>query len=635
MEESNTMGADNYDIGIFYFSDWNPELSPYMIEATEATYGRSNDWFGGIKDMLTQPGLWGYGPIADREPLLGWYDDRQQSVLDQHILQAASRGIDHFAFYYYWKDLGGGERPGQNINNFAKSQYKELMKYYICFVADGVWPESDWYNLIVPKFISHISNSCYKRTRDGRPIICFYGDLKSRLGGTNQGVKNALQYLRTQCQNNGLGNPLLLVNAYENLSTYISAQGFDGFLPLNLAGIGLSEYVPGDYLSYRDAWTYFVSMYENYVFIPGALQGFDPRPWKRTGYAYSDADVYVYKDPNPIKFREMLQTVKNYLDTHPSSMNMATLYAWNELGEGGVIEPTTLFGYGNLNAIQEVFNLDNSAYKAKVQQLGLADIAPDLRVEAMPDIYAVQEGQTFKVKVRTKNYHSASITSGTIFLNTGGWTIASSTNTSLSGLAPGAVRNTEFTVVTGSGSPWTKKTLTVNVNYTVNGQNLNQSISTFVIKIKPEKLQNYNMENDFNSDGIADGWYKEGTPVLTLTTTRESYQRSQRIMGAGYGNGIRQEWISIDPGKQYVVQFWAKVDSGVLAIVDGECTSDYQWLGYNTVFEIRASDNGGQWRFYTYTFTPKPNAAYTSIRALTWTTSSTTAYVDCISLREK
>ncbi|HHV98928.1 MAG TPA: hypothetical protein GXX36_05055 [Clostridiaceae bacterium] len=629
------MSANKYEIGIFYFSDWNPELSPYMIQATEATYGRSNDWFGGIRDMLTHPGLWGYGPIADREPLLGWYDDSQQSILDQHILQAASRGIDHFAFYYYWKDDGGGERPGQNINNFATSQYRDLLKYYICFVADGQWPESDWYNLIVPKLISHIKNSCYKRTPDGRPVISFYGDMTSRLGGTDKGVRNALEYLREQCRNNGLGNPLLVYNAYENLSTYIDSQGYDGFLPLNLAGIGLSEYVPGDYSSYLDEWVYFVSMYDNYMFIPGALQGFDTRPWKRTGYAYADADVYSYKNANPIKFRDMLQAVKNYLDAHPSSMNMATLYAWNELGEGGVIEPTTLYGYGNINAIQEVFNLDNSPYKEKVQQLGLTDIAPDLRVEIMPDNYAVQDGQSFNIKVRTKNYYSTSISSGTISLDAGGWTIASSLNTGLEDLAPGAVISSEFQVITGEGTPWTKKTLTVKVSYTIDGQSFNQSVSTFVVKIKPEKLKNYNMENDTNSDGIADGWMKEGSPVLSLSAKRESYQKSQKIVGTGYGNGIKQEWISIDPSKQYVIQFWAKVDLGVLSILEGECTSDYQWLGYNARLDVSTSDNGGQWRFYTFTFTPESNAAYASIRALTWSDSSTIAYVDCISLREK
>jgi len=485
--------AGSYDIGVYYFSDWNPELSPYMLERSLDLYGR-NDWFGGIKDMLTRPGPWGYGPIADREPLIGWYDDRQQAVLDQHILQAASRGIDHFAFYYYWDWNGGEERPGQNINNFATSPYKDLMEYYIYFVADGIWPESDWYNFIVPTFIDHMKSPSYKKTSDGRPVIGFFGDLISRLGGTNAGVKNAMDYLRDQCLSNGLGDPWILYDGYSNLSNYIT-QGYDGFLPLNLAGIGLTDYVPGDYTAYSNAWNNFVSIYNGYTMMPGAISGFDPRPWRGTGYI--DAPIaQVYTNPDPGKFRNILQQVKTYLDGHPSARNMATLYAWNELGEGGVIEPTTLFGYGYVNAIQEMFGLSNASYKSKVQQLGLTDIAPDLRVEAYPDQYSLSPGQPFKIKVKSKNYYNTNITSGTISLNAGGWAITGSSNTSLGGLAPDAVKDSEFTVVAESGTAWTKFPITVNVSYIVNGVDHTQSVSTFVV---PNTTTNTLLSDNFDS----------------------------------------------------------------------------------------------------------------------------------------
>jgi hypothetical protein len=510
---SRAKAAGPYEIGVYYFSNWNPELSPFVSERSEGLYGRS-DWFGGVKDMLTSPGPWGYGPLADRESLLGWYDDRQQSILDQHILQAASRGIDHFAFYYYWDWNGGSERPGQNINKFDASPYKDLLDYYIYFVADGVWPQSDWVNYIVPSFINHIQNSSYKKTSDGRPIIGFYGDMISRLGGTNASVKTAMDYLRAQCISNGLGDPWLLYNGYSGLNNYI-AQGYDGFLPLNLAGIGITDYVPGDYSAYQSAWPSFVTMYNGYTMVPGAISGFDPRPWRGTGYV--DASLaQVYTDPNPEKFRGMLQQVKTYLDDNPASKNMATLYAWNELGEGGAIEPSTLFGYGYINAIQEVFGLSNSAYKAKVALLGLTDIAPVLRVEARPDIYTLSPTQSFKIKVKTKNYYSSSVTSGTVSLNAGGWAITASSNTSLNGLASGAVKDTEFTVIAESGTAWTKFPMTVNVSYNVGGVNYSQSVDTFVI---PNTTTNSLMTDSFDSGtlGAAPAGWTLNTSGGTVT----------------------------------------------------------------------------------------------------------------------
>jgi hypothetical protein len=175
---------------------------------------------------------------------------------------------------------------------------------------------------------------------------------------------------------------------------------------------------------------------------------------------------------------------------------MATLYAWNELGEGGVIEPTTLFGYGYVNAIQDVFGLSNTAYKSKVQQLGLTDNAPDLRVEAYPDQYALSPGQPFKIKVKSKNYYNSNIASGNLSLNAGGWAITGSSNTSLGGLAPGAVKDSEFTVVAESGTAWTKFPITVNVIYTVNGVNRTQSVSTFVV---PNTTTNTLLSDSFDS----------------------------------------------------------------------------------------------------------------------------------------
>ncbi|WJH33951.1 hypothetical protein N6H14_28895 [Paenibacillus sp. CC-CFT747] len=338
--------ADGYDVGVFYFSDWNPTFGASNVRSTERLYDRPNDWWGGVKDHVTAPGPWGYGPFPEREPVLGWYNDSEQGIMDQHILQASSRGIDHFAFYYYWKDQGGGDRPGQNVYNFVQSPHKDLMKFYLYVIADGTWPASDWNSLMVPKLISFMKDPSYKRTPDGRPIVGFYGNFDVRLGGTEQ-WKQALLTLRSEAQKAGLPNPLLIVNGYRNLAEQ-SAKGYDGFLPLNLAGIGLEDNagIPEDYsTSYPSAWNDFVyasypagsgfENYENYLFIPGGLSGFDPRPWRAIGYGdHNGVETYNYSEPSPAKFRVQAHNVKNYLDTHPRSMNMATFYAWNEFGEG-------------------------------------------------------------------------------------------------------------------------------------------------------------------------------------------------------------------------------------------------------------------------------------------------------------
>ncbi|GBG11194.1 hypothetical protein PAT3040_05983 [Paenibacillus agaridevorans] len=476
-----------YDIGVFYFSNWNGEFFPGMISNNKAIYGSDSDWFGGIRDHLTKPGPWGYGPIPDREPLIGWYDDRQQQVLDNHILEAASRGIDHFAFYYYWKEGGGGPRPGQNIENYKTSPYRNLMSYYLYFVADGSYDKTVWKNEIVPKLISFMQEPSYKKTEDGRPIVGFFGDMEGRLGGSAASLKEGLDYLRSESVKAGLENPLLLYDGYRTLDMFIE-QGYDGFLPLNLAGIGLDIGVPQDYASaYPDAWKEFVyadysqqpeyQNYEDYLFIPGALNAFDVRPWGASSGV--PVDRYVYADPSPEKFKQLLNHVKEYLDTHERSMNMATLYAWNEWGEGGSIEPNSLFGYGYIDAIQEVYGLNNSNYKLVAANKQLGDIAPDLRMSVEPDYSVVTEGQNVNLKVRIKNYSDSEAT-GTLSLNANGWEIKNSTGESFT-LGSGDAANAEFNVTVQEGELWNKHSFTITANY---GENT-QEVSTFVVKAAP------------------------------------------------------------------------------------------------------------------------------------------------------
>jgi hypothetical protein len=57
-------------------------------------------------------------------------------------------------------------------------------------------------------------------------------------------------------------------------------------------------------------------------------------------------------------FSNHLSTVKTYLDGHSNETAKCTIiYAWNEWGEGGIIEPAYTLGYTRLDTIQAVFGL--------------------------------------------------------------------------------------------------------------------------------------------------------------------------------------------------------------------------------------------------------------------------------------
>jgi len=545
--------SSGYQIGAFYFPVWNEQMAAPFVKNTEMLYGRSGDPFGGIKDHLTSTGPWGYGPFPEREPLIGWYDDREQRVMDTHILQAASRGLGHFAFYYYWKDAGGGEKPAQSVRRFQSSAYKDLMNFYIYMVASGSWPTSDWDSRIVPALVDFMRDPSYQRNPEGRPVIGFYGDFASRLGG-REAWSRALKALRSQARAAGLADPLILVSGSSSPAAD-EALGADGFLPLNYAGTGLTAdtgpaasnggyggyggsvrsgggSTVADYSAYSTAWPAALGRFAGHLLIPGGLSGFDPRPWRGIGYGDTPAVGNVaYANPSPAKFRKQLETVKQYLDRHPASGNMATFYAWNEWGEGGAIEPSTLYGFGYLNALQDVFGLSNATYAARAARDRLASLDPPLRLEAAPEPAVMAAGQPFTVTVRATNRGGTPLSGLAPRLDAAGWAVrpsgsagsggstgssgsSSSNSSSSSGasgasgasggsvtadaekqpaattaftLAPGETRLFTYSVEVGAGADYTKHPLTVRADYSAGAAagSGSASGSTFVVKSPP------------------------------------------------------------------------------------------------------------------------------------------------------
>ncbi|QGQ95204.1 hypothetical protein EHS13_10050 [Paenibacillus psychroresistens] len=458
-----------YDIGAIYFTDWNPELNVTMTTLTQKRFYRSNDPYGGIKDMLTAPGPFAFGPIPDREPIDGWYDDRQQAVMDQHILEAASRGLNHFTFYWFWNIWGGGQaNPGQQaLTNFTNSPHKNLLKFDLMYVDSGDYPASDWNSKIVPSIVNFMRDGQYDKTASGKPYFHFFSinTFKSRMGGSS-GLSTAITQLRNAITAAGMQTPFITSDNSPNSSD--TADGIDGFMPLNSNdnGTGYSAPLLGN----------------------GASQ-FNPNPWRGTGYpGWANGTQYAidYGITEPVKpdnFRSgVLASAKYLLDTKTSSNGYASFYSWNETGEGGMLQPDTLYGYGFLNAIQDVFGLSNSAYKSYISSHGLTDLDPGVRLEFAPDHPTRVQGDTVVVSGKITNKTSSAITGNASIAVPSGWTVTSSSGTSYSGLAVGASQNISFTVTVGSGSLWNKNNLTVTATY---GGSSSIQFSTFVVLAQP------------------------------------------------------------------------------------------------------------------------------------------------------
>lgn len=63
----------------------------------------------------------------------------------------------------------------------------------------------------------------------------------------------------------------------------------------------------------------------------------------------------VVKSNAPENFLEALKRARDYVDAHPGQAPLVTIYSWNEWTETSYLQPDSLYGYGYLDAVEEVF----------------------------------------------------------------------------------------------------------------------------------------------------------------------------------------------------------------------------------------------------------------------------------------
>jgi hypothetical protein len=63
----------------------------------------------------------------------------------------------------------------------------------------------------------------------------------------------------------------------------------------------------------------------------------------------------VVKNNAPVNFEKALRDAKAYVDAHPKQAPLITINSWNEWTETSYLQPCTMFGYGYLEAVRNVF----------------------------------------------------------------------------------------------------------------------------------------------------------------------------------------------------------------------------------------------------------------------------------------
>jgi hypothetical protein len=345
-------------VGAFYFPGW----------------ARADRWYC----MLANPKV--------MHPLLGYYREGDPEVADWHIQWAASHGVGFFAFDYYTHN--GSQMLESALDAFLRSRFVDRVGFCLNWCnhapASTMTAEhlAEFADLVIPKYLTHPS---YVRI-GGKPLVIIlsgYSFVKT-LGV--EGARRAFADFDARCRAAGLPGVHLVSCEGEILGGSAATDTLDAgvrsFCLYNYPYIGTDMIGPGRFLeaSYADMMDKGEGLWKHWKaitggrFWPTVMPGWDRRPWLR------DNDI-LRTGSTPELFRQALVRARD----HVNGDRIVMIEAWNEWGEGSVLEPSVEHRFAYLDAVRSVFCPGARPCEHIVPaDLGRKTPAFDLRLPSMP-----------------------------------------------------------------------------------------------------------------------------------------------------------------------------------------------------------------------------------------------------------
>ncbi len=340
LSHAQTASAPTPQLGVFYFPGWK-----------EGALG------------LAYPRPW--EPIKrfpEREPLLGWYDEGQRAVMEQHLTWMAENALDFVVFDWYW----GGGRPvlDHAIKAYRASDAKAKVKYAVMWAnhAEQPAPASEVVEMVDHLIRHHLTKPEYLKV-DGKPLLFIQEPGKMAGSAASASMSHRQLSERFQAAARAAGLPGLMLVGGANggvngVTQNGKAWGYSAyFIYTYAAGVNgtrgqarvAHSYAELDE-NYREHWAWFMKNSDLPYVLPMS-SGFDRRPWGGSADPKHDLSVSTVE-----QFTRHLMAGRDLIRREPAkTLGMGLICCWNEFGEGVYIEPTKAQGMSYLRAVKSVF----------------------------------------------------------------------------------------------------------------------------------------------------------------------------------------------------------------------------------------------------------------------------------------
>ena len=369
-----TNARQKYDIAAFVWPSYHPDDRAKIF------------WPEGIGEwqtVMTNKAKFP-GHEQPRYPLWGYVNEADPYVMEMQINAAVRHGVNVFIFDWYWYD-GMSYLEGQLNDGFLGAANNKDMKFYLMWAnhdVDQTWDKRlagtknkalIWkggvdrkeFEVICKRVIEKYFSRPNYYTVDGKPSFMIYemNTFINGLGGLEE-AKKALDWFRAEVKKAG----------YKGLDLQLTLRvGMDR----NLTGIvGDNVGTQMDVINYLKfdgsthyQYVHFVNIDRDYVdiqkdvvkvwgelgknlsipYYPHVSIGWDNNP------RFNSFRAGVVKNNTPANFEKALRDAKAYVDAHPKQAPLITINSWNEWTETSYLQPCTMYGYGYLEAVRNVF----------------------------------------------------------------------------------------------------------------------------------------------------------------------------------------------------------------------------------------------------------------------------------------
>lgn len=295
-------------------------------------------------------------PYPDREPYLGWYDDTKPEVADWEAKWMSEHGVMAAAKCWYNREgayQGGPLEPvasNSAYNAWFNGEYTDSMKYALlnCAIPAGNNPVGQWRDAFVPVWVEQYFQDPRYLVVDNKPVVYFFAWNWSNLFGSVEACAAEFEYLREEARKAGFDGVYLFAGAHHLVDKEAAkALGFDGCIVYNWG----QDTANVDFtIDQHEAQWKMCEPDDVLDLLSVASKGYDTQAWHggpRSGYA------------EPEDFQRLLEYLKyDYAERYDEDSPARRFFNfsnWNEWGEGHFMNPSTLHGFGYLDAIRNVF----------------------------------------------------------------------------------------------------------------------------------------------------------------------------------------------------------------------------------------------------------------------------------------